>query len=176
MVGLTDWHLSRDTPRKSFGVPARPQAAATGMRYLLLPPTTDSSLPIAGAAVNSAKCKDVTNPDKEENVLPIKNTSDEELQHWVDLIRKQKPEHLFDDDVIRRLTKFKATTADTLKATVPQSVVGAQSRIHDHGPGDDSGPEEVTPGKKYVRAAPAGSVLKENVKNAQKLERKRPGG
>ena len=80
---------------------------------------------------------------------------------------KKKPEHLFDDDVIRRLTKFKATTGDTLKAIVPQSVVGVQSSIHAHGPGD-GGRGAFTPGKKYARAAPAVSVLKENVKSAQK--------
>lgn len=102
------------------------------------------------------------------DVHPTKNASDQELKHWADLMGKQKPEHLFDDDVIRRLTKFKPAMGDTLKATVPQSVVGAQSSMHDHGPVGDGGPKAFTPGKKYARAAPAGSVLKENVKNSQK--------
>lgn len=61
------------------------------------------------------------------DVHPTKNASDQELKHWANLMGKQKPENLFDDDVIRCLTKFKATTGDILKATVPQSVVCAQS-------------------------------------------------
>lgn len=78
-------------------------------------------------------------------------------------MRKQKPEHLFDNDGTRRLTKFKATTGAILKVTVPQSIIGAHSSIHGHEPGGDGRPEAFTLGKKYARASPGSSALKENV-------------